>query len=210
MRAHDRLVCKECDLLVSVPELAHGNKAVCPRCEFVLTRFHHFARSRLFAFSTSSIIFMCLTLSFPFLTFNSQGREKTVYFIDSLFSLGDSTYIGVVFFLLLTTLIIPLLILVGLNYVLISSNFKRPLPFARVVLKLVFHLQHWNMAEIFLLGILVSMVKITSLAKVDFGWSFLAFIFYIVAMAVTRIYLDKLQMWRLISPQYSNDEARLE
>jgi paraquat-inducible protein A len=203
VRAHSQLACKECDLLVSVPELDHGKKAVCPRCDFVLTRYHHFARSRLFAFSTSSIIFMCLTLAFPFLTFNSQGREKTVYFIDSLFSLGDGTYIGVVFFLVLTTLLIPMLILLGLNYVLISSNFRRPFPFARIVLKIVFHLQHWNMAEIFLLGILVSMVKITSLAKVDFGWSFLAFILYIVAMATTRVYLDKLQMWRLISPQYS-------
>ncbi len=207
VKSNKRLVCKECDLLVSLPELSHGKKAVCPRCDFVLTRFHHFTRSRLFAISCTAIIFMLLTLAFPFLTFNSQGREKTVYFIDSLISLGGEGYSIVVLFLLLTTLFIPIAILLGLNYVLISSNFNKPFPLARLVLKSVFFLQHWNMAEIFLLGILVSMVKIATLAHVEFGWSFLAFVLYIVAMASTRLYIDKLYLWRLISPQYLKGSA---
>jgi paraquat-inducible protein A len=202
VRAHNQLVCKECNLLVSVPLLPDGKKACCPRCDFVLTRFHNFARSKLFAFSSSAIVFMFLALVFPFLTLTTQGREKSVYYIESLLSLGDQTYLFVVVFLLISTLLIPLFILAGINYVLISSNFKKPLPLARAVLKSVFRLLSWNMAEIFLLGILVSMVKIASLAKVDFGWSFAAFVFYIISMGMTRIHLDKLQMWRLISPQY--------
>ena len=199
MQQLDQLACKECDLLVSIPVLSHGNKAVCPRCDYVLTRFHRHSRSKLFAFSTTAIIFMLLSLIFPFLIFNAQGREKTIYFLQSLTSMGEDTYLSVVIFMIVTTLVIPMLIMAGLNYVLVSSSLKKPLPFVRRILRTVLYLQAWNMAEIFLLGILVSMVKVASLAHVEFGWSFFAFVFYIVSMAMTRVYLDKFQLWRAVS-----------
>ena len=198
-----QLACKECDLLVSIPILEHGHKAVCPRCDFVLTRYFVNARSKLLAYSVTSLVFMFLSFLFPFLVFNSQGRERTIYFFQSLSSLGENTYLSVVLFMLLTTIVIPSVIMLGISFVLISSTLARNLPFTKRTLKLVFHLQAWNMAEIFLLGILVSMVKIASLAHVEFGWSFYAFSLYIVSMAMTRRYLDKYQLWQLVSARYS-------
>ncbi len=119
-----------------------------------------------------------------------------VSFSETIHSLGDETYFSIMLFLLVTTMLIPGCISVGINYVLISAKLIKPLPFTRNVLRLVFYLQPWNMAEIFLLGILVSMIKIASLAHIEFGWSFYAFVLYIVSMAATRLYLDKYQVWQ--------------
>jgi len=141
---------------------------------------------------------MLLTLLFPFLIFNAQGSEKIVFFVQSIQSLGQEIYLVVVLFLLATTLWIPAVVLLGIDYVLISSKFKKELPYTRLVLRVVFYLQPWNMAEIFLLGILVSMVKIASLADVSFGWSFFAFVMYIFSMAASRVYLDRLQIWNWV------------
>lgn len=199
-----QLACHECDLMVSIPELSNGQKATCPRCGFVFTRFFKNARSRLLALSTTSLIFMLLMLIFPFLNFTSQGNQKTVFFIQSIQSMGEETYLSVVILMLITTLIIPFIILVSVTYVLISSKLKQALPYTRLVLRMVFYLQPWNMAEIFLLGILVSMVKIASLATVQFGWSFYAFIFYIASMAATRIYFDRYQLWNWLSHHQSD------
>lgn len=113
--------------------------------------------------------------------------------------MGGDTYLVVVLFMLLTTFVIPAVVLVGTNYVLLSSKLSKAFPYTKLILRVVFYLQPWNMAEIFLLGILVSMVKIASLAQVDFGWSFYAFIFYILSMAATRLFLDKYQVWRWLS-----------
>lgn len=192
------LACHECDLMVDIPTLEAGERATCPRCGFLFTRVFANAKSKLFAFSATALIFMTLTLTFPFLIFTAQGNEKVVYFIQSLQSLGQDTYLSVVLFMLATTLVIPAIVLVGINYVLLSSSRVKPLPFTRAILRMVFQLQPWNMAEIFLLGILVSMVKIATLAHVEFGAAFLAFVLYIACMAATRLYLDRFQIWNWI------------
>ena len=184
--------------MVTIPKLLNGQKASCPRCSFVLTRYFSHARSKLFAFASTALVFMSLTLLFPFLIFSAQGSERTVSYVQSIQSLGQETYFVVVVFLLATTLLIPAILLLGINYVLISSKFKIALPYTREVLRVVFYLRPWNMAEIFLLGILVSMVKIASLAEVSFGGSFFSFVLYILSMAASKIYLDRLQVWNWI------------
>lgn len=190
-----QFACHECDLIVDVPELGDAQKATCPRCGFVFTRYFLNARSKLFAFSTCSLIFMTLALIFPFLILTSRGNEKTVSFVQALQSMGSDTYLSVVIFMLVTTVIIPAVVLLGINYVLLSSKRTIELPYTKNILRLVFYLHPWNMTEIFLLGILISMVKITSLAHIQFGWSFFAFVFYILSMAMTRLFIDKYQIW---------------
>ena len=137
---------------------------------------------------------------FPFLIFTAQGRERTVYFLQSLKGMGEDTYFIVVLFMIITTIVVPVALMVGISFVVVSSRLSIGLPTSRRILKLIFQLQAWNMAEIFLLGILVSMVKIASLASVEFGWSFVAFVLYIATMAAMRIYMDKYQLWRIVSP----------
>jgi len=196
-----QLACHECDLLVNIPELADRQKASCPRCHFVFTRYYSHGRSKLFALSSSSLLFLIMTLFFPFLIFTAQGSEKSVFFVESISSLGQATYFPVVLFMLMTTLIIPALMLLGVIYVLVSTKLKRSLPANKSVLRLVFHLRDWNMAEIFLLGILVSMVKIASLADVSFGLSFLTFVLFVLSLMGSRVYLDRVQAWSWIARQ---------
>jgi uncharacterized paraquat-inducible protein A len=199
------LACHECDLLVVIPALGNGKKACCPRCGFIFTRYFSHAKSKLLALSISSLIFMSLTLAFPFLIFTSQGHIESVSFIQSIFSMGTQDYWLVVLLMLLTTLVIPLTILVGINYVTLSSKRAKLFPLTKRILRGIFYLQSWNMAEIFLLGILVSMVKIASLAQVEFGWSFYSFVLYIVSMAATRLYFDRFQVWHWLARKDSHD-----
>lgn len=194
-----QIACHECDLLVNIPQLVNRQKASCPRCGFVLTRYYFRGRSKLMAFSMTSLLFLILTLVFPFLIFNAQGSEKSVFFLESIQSLGQETYFPVVLFMFITTLVVPTMMLLGINYVLLSSKFKRAFPFTKNVLRIIFHLRGWNMAEIFLLGILVSMVKIASLAEVSFGLSFFAFVLFVLSLSASRLYLDKIQAWNWVS-----------
>ncbi len=196
MSSPTKLACHECDQVVIIPALSDGQKAICPRCGFVFTRYFKKARSRLLAFSSSSLVFLLLSFVFPFLIFTTQGNEKVISLVQGLQSMGSGTYLSVVLFMLATTVLVPVMTLTGINYTLISAKLDKPLPFTRHILKLVFLLQPWNMAEIFLLGILVSMIKIASLGDVQFGWSFYSFVLYIISMAATRVFLDKYQVWQ--------------
>lgn len=203
-----QLACHECDLMVNIPQLENGQIATCPRCGFVFTRFFKNAPSRLLAFSTTALIFLALSFVFPFMILTVQGNEKSVSFIQTLQSMGNEDYLVVVVFMLITTITIPLIFLLGTIYVLLSAKLDSGLPFTRRILRFIISIQVWNMAEIFLLGLLVSMIKIASLAQVKFGWSFVAFVLYIVSMATTQLYLDRYQVWQWLRHHQSGENPQ--
>ena len=197
-----RVACHECDLLIDLPELASGEKAVCPRCSFVLTRYRHNAQEILLALSFSALILLALSLSFSFLTFATQGNERVVTLIESIQSIGGDVFWGVAVMLFITTLVIPGAFLSGLVYVLVSVRLPKALPFTKRVLKSIYQMIPWNMAEIFVVGILVSLIKIATLAKVTFGMSFLAYTLFIINLAATVMVLDKFQIWQWVNQKY--------
>jgi paraquat-inducible protein A len=94
-----------------------------------------------------------------------------------------------------TAIVIPLLFLLSIVYVSWSFNAKTLLPFTPQILKLALTILPWNMAEIFLVSILVSLIKIMTLANVDFGLSFFFYILFIVSLSATFMYFDRYQLW---------------
>ena len=55
------------------------------------------------------------------------------------------------------------------------------------------------MAEIFLIGILVSFVKIVAIADVSLGLSFWAYVFFSVCMTAAILNIDKRELWQRLS-----------
>ena len=202
MTQTNQLACHECDLLVKLPELRSGYKAVCPRCHFVITRYRHNSQELLLALSLTSIIFLLMSLSFSFMTFTVQGNDRIVTLIQSIQSFGLELFWGVTLLLYITTIIVPGLFLCGIIYILVSVKLAKPLPYSKSILKVLFRLIPWNMAEIFLVGILVSLIKIVSLAKISFGFSFYAFVLFVISMTATLMVLDRFQLWQWINQKY--------
>lgn len=199
MKPQVDIACHECDLLVTLPELADGEKATCPRCRYVLTRYREGAQEKLLALSLSALVLLSFSLPFPFLTFTVQGNEKIVTLVESIQSIGTDIFWGVAAMLFVTTLIIPVCFLLGLLYILCSIRGERHWPFTKSTLKTLFVMIPWNMAEIFLIGILVSLIKIATLAKVSFGMSFVAYVLFIINLAIILMIADRYQMWQWVN-----------
>jgi len=96
---------------------------------------------------------------------------------------------------LLTTVLVPLAQMMCMLYILMPLKFRRiPMGLPRVF-RLVRNLQPWSMMEVFMLGILVSVVKLAKMAKIVPGislYSFLALIFVLAAMTAS---LDSHLIW---------------
>ena len=91
---------------------------------------------------------------------------------------------------------IPAVLLLGIIYVSVAIRESAPLPGARRALRWVLMLAPWSMAEIFLIGILVSFVKIVSLADVALGISFWAYVLFTVCSLLALLYIDRREVWR--------------
>jgi paraquat-inducible protein A len=72
------------------------------------------------------------------------------------------------------------------------------LPGTVAVLRWILMLMPWSMAEIFLISILVSFVKIVTIADVSLGLSFWSYVLFTVCMTVVVLYPDKRELWKRV------------
>ncbi len=183
--------CHECGLHVNLPKLNIGEKALCPRCGFVLTTKHKNSTERILALSVSAIIFLIASIPFEFLSFSAQGLENKLTVTQSINFLFSNDYGILAVIQLLTIFIIPLLILSSLIYFLGFIKKEKLPPYGDKVLTLIFWLLPWAMVEIFLVGVLVSLVKILAMADISLGPSFISLSLFAVSMTAVVLHIDK-------------------
>lgn len=192
------IACHECDLLIKLTRLAEGCKALCPRCGYTLAVNHRNARDRVIAFSLTALVFLGLSFAFPFLTFSAQGQDSVATLMQSVTVMITEDFTSLAVIIFITIIVIPTLYLLSAIYVYVSLNNSQLFPATRAVMKLIGHLQHWSMADIFLIGILISFIKIMSLADVNLGLSFWSYVFFIISMTAAILHIDKHQVWQWI------------
>lgn len=186
--------CHECALTVKLPSLVENQKAHCPRCGFTLTVVHKNAIERIIAFSIAALIFLVASLPFEFLSFKSNGLENKFSITSSFNILINDGYHVLAFIEFVTIFAIPCAILTLLLYVLIPLNRMKVVPHAQTVLNFVYKLLPWSMVEIFFIGALVSLIKIISMADIELGLSFFAFMLFSLSMTIAVLHIDKKQL----------------
>ena len=192
------LICHECDQLVELAPLPVGNRAVCPRCRGTLTINHYNAQNRVIAFSITALIFLALSFLFPFLTFSAQGQDTVSTLMQSITMLVHEDFSSLAIIIFFTIIVVPVLYLLSSIYVYMSLKSTGLFPGTYIGAKLLEHLKHWSMADIFLIGILISFIKITSMADVSLGLSFWAYVLFIISMTAAVLHVDRYQVWQWI------------
>lgn len=191
--------CHECALTVKLPNLKERQKAQCPRCGYTLSTIHRNANERIIAFAISGLIFLLASLPFDFLSFNSNGLENKFDIIKSFFVLINNNYHALAMIELLTIFAIPSIVLLSLIYLIVPMNKGLHPRHGRKILALVFKLLPWCMVEIFLIGVLVSLIKIIAMADIELGISFYAFILFTLSMTIVILHIDKRQLYQLLT-----------
>jgi paraquat-inducible protein A len=80
------------------------------------------------------------------------------------------------------TLGAPVLLMGVLLYVLVPLLYERRWPWALPLCRAIHEARRWNMVEVFLLAVLVSLLKLGKLATLTLGTSFWAFVGVIVCL----------------------------
>jgi paraquat-inducible protein A len=189
------IACHDCDLIQRLPHISEAGTLQCIRCGAVLHDKKRNSIERTLALTVAGLILFGLANAFPFLAFKleAQVRQTTLLTgIKELYAQGMPELSAIV---LLTTVLVPLAQMVCMLYILLPLKFRRiPLGLPRVF-RFIHHLQPWSMMEVFMLGILVSVVKLAKMANIVPGvalYSFLALIFVLAAMTAS---LDSHLIW---------------
>jgi len=189
------IACHDCDLIQRLPHISEAGTIECIRCGAVLHQKIRNSVERTLSLTLAGLVLFGLANAFPFLAFKigAQVRQTTLLTgIQELYAQGMPELSVIV---LLTTVLVPLAQMICMLYILLPLKFRRiPIKLPQVF-RFIRHLQPWNMVEVFMLGILVSVVKLAKMAKIIPGvalYSFLALIFVLAAMTAS---LDSHLIW---------------
>ena len=193
-----RNACLECDLMIEIGELKSGQRARCPRCNRLLTSHNDEATSRALAFAFAAALLLVMANSFPFLELQASGLEKTMTIPRAgaeLYRDGHAVLAGMV---LVPIAVLPAVILATMITLLVPLRRRARSSWLVPTGRLLFALNPWCMVEVFIIGVLVSLVKIGAMATIVIGISFWAYIGFVLCFIAAVGSLDRFQIWREI------------
>jgi paraquat-inducible protein A len=189
------IACHECDLLHRVQPLPDGGAARCVRCGALLYYQKKDSLDRTLALTIAGLVLFIVANTFPFLAMKSGSivRETTLITgVKGLYAQGMQPLALLVF---LTSILVPFVHIAGMLYVLVPLKLNRVPRNLAVVYRFIRSLQPWGMMEVFMLGILVSYVKLAKMAKIIPGLAIYSFVVLIFVLAGAAASLDPRIVW---------------
>lgn len=190
------LACHECDLLQTEPALAPGQTARCVRCGAFLARNPPDSLDRTLALTLTAAILYVIANAWPLVGLEMQGRRVEVTLIGAVQALWSEGMTPVAALVFGTALLFPLLELAMILVVLIPLRLGRVSPRMAPFFRLVRSVQPWGMVEVFLLGMLVSLVKLSHMATVLLGPAFWAMAALILTVTLAGRAFDTRLLWQ--------------
>ena len=195
----DLVACAQCDTLHSAQTLPAGATAHCQRCRVILMTSKPAAMARILSFALTAFILMIAAVSFPFLTLDESGFHNATSVIDAVLAFQDGyafpLAVAVAFFII----VIPLMRLAALIYAIGPLvRDKAPRSGARAAFALAERLRPWSMAEIFIVGVSVALIKVAGLATVTIGPAFWAFAGVVVISVLKDQLICRYAIWEAL------------
>lgn len=203
------IACPRCDALHMEPEAAEGETLRCVRCNTVLAHPRAGAFTQIVALSFTSVVLMIAAVFFPFLEISRMGIGNAT----SLFGVALAFSHGWLLPLTVATLAfivgLPVLRALLLIYVLLPMRGKgRPARHAVPAFRLSELLRPWSMAEIFVIGTSVALVKVAGLATVSLGPAFWAFCALILVTAASNVFTCATTIWDTLEDRGRDTDGR--
>lgn len=192
------MLCRFCDLLQELPDLQDGEEAHCSRCGHELDARQRESALRPILYALSALFMLFLTNLFPFVGMDAAGSHRDMTFWDTSAVLVDEDYpwLGMLVWLFIQA--IPCFCMCAIIYLKLGMFYR--LPALVQVARLLYNLKPWSMVDIFLMGLLVSFVKLLSHFEITLGLSFWAFCCFCLLHLRTFQVVDRHELWSRIAP----------
>lgn len=191
-------VCPECDLLLTRQAVPDRHEAHCPRCGSLLISSRHRSIERTLALALAGLILFFPANLFPILSLTALGMSQSETIFTSAKALYDNQLYLVSGLVLLCAIIVPLLKLLLLIYLSLHLLQHKPSRMLGWAMRSYQQLDSWGMLEIYMLGVLVSIIKLIDVAEVTPGIGLYSLAGLIITTLLTSTQLDRHRFWRRI------------
>lgn len=198
------IACRHCDLLIKTITLSTGESAVCPRCHQTIYLDQQAFHTSIALLITALLLYVP-AMFLPFLSMETIGQTQQVSLFTSITVIAQGKMLLLALTVLALVMVFPLIRMLGLLLVMLPLSQQR-LPWLSLSLtKFLLALSPWNMVEVYLVGVLVSLVKLAGMATVTFSNGFFAFVLLIIVNTLITINLPSIRIWQKIAEIQATD-----
>jgi len=188
--------CVECDCIIATMDIAEGEKLSCPQCGASIRSRHKNAFEKVIAAALAGTLFYIPANILPLMKLDIVGQTTSNTVLSGITHLMDQGYWWMTFLVFLCTMLVPFIQIILCSHIVFCYKTNRPHKYIPMMLKFEHHIKEWGMLEVYLLGVLVSFVKLIDMGGISFDIGFYCFIGLMVSTVMMTTNLDHWAIWR--------------
>jgi paraquat-inducible protein A len=192
------IVCPACDLVHRRSAAPASGLTQCVRCHGPLQRPEGAAIDTAIAWAISALLLLLLSNAYPLVAMHVNGSSRETTLIGAALGLSHQGYESLAVLVFMTTVIAPLLQILTLLYVLIPLRRKRRAPGQNAVFRVFAQMRPWSFMEVFMLGALVALVRLSKFAHIVPGISLASCALLMLCLSELASITTPDQLWRWV------------
>jgi len=192
------LACRECDLLQRECELPPHRIAECARCGAELFRAKPRSLDHTLAYVVGAAVLFFIANAFPVLSLEANGLVNTTTILGAAQALYDDNERIVAILVFMTTMLLPGIEIAAIIYMLGALRLGRVPVRLSFAFRLVEAVKPWGMQQVFIIGVLVSLVKLEHMATVILGIGLYAMAGVILLLTAAEASYDPRALWKRV------------
>lgn len=178
-----------------MPPFRKNITCLCPQCKTVLRSGHRTDLYDVAVVSVASLILMLTALTLPFMTISAMGLTQSMSLTSIFFILRDDWSLLLYLFLIFT-FFCPL----TMHSIVIGVVFFK-MRISKGVAQLYTLCHRFSMVDVFVLGVLISLVKLVALAQIEFHSGFYCTLLFALLMVWCFSRGSPYHIWNLVEDQ---------
>jgi paraquat-inducible protein A len=200
-RVSSVIVCHACDLAHRLDSLAGEARVRCVRCRAELYRTNDRSPDTAIALAATALALFILANVYPLVAMTVNGSTQMTTLIGAAEAFYEQGYSALALLVAFTAVIVPLIQVVTLLYVLVPLRLGRIVRGQNLLFRMLTALRPWGLTEVFMLGAVVALVKLSAQAEVSPQVSLVAYGLLMMSSAALTSATPSEQYWRWVKAQ---------
>lgn len=188
--------CNECDYLIHLDSIDEGQVASCPRCHHTVVSCKVDSLRRTIAVSTSGLLLFIPATFLPLMSMKILSIESSASLFSGMVALWNSQLYFVATLIFLFCIFTPFIKLLSSFVICMGLKYKQQNHQWFKHIFLIYHkVDSWEMLEVFMIGILVSIFKLNGLADLSLNFGLVSFSALMLCIIALKVTLDRSMVW---------------
>lgn len=198
MKTNNLIACGDCDALQREVPVPAGGLALCVRCGAELYRDKPDSLGHTLAFVVAAMVMFVVANVHPLMGLDASGIRTSATLFDTARALAEAGMASVALLVFFTVIAVPSIQLATMLYMLVPLRLGEVPRHVHLAYRIVTWAQPWGMVEVFLVGAMVSMVRLTQVAEIEHGIGIYAIGAYVMLIAAAVASFEPRELWRRV------------